>query len=61
VPGVAAGKAIVAQQQVVPVVEVAAAPGVAAGRVVVNVKQVGWMPVASGPVHSVCSMEYDLN
>ena len=46
-PGVAAGKAIVAQQRVVPVVE--------------NVKQVGWMPVASGPVHSVCSMEYDLN
>ena len=54
-PDVAAGKAIVAQQRVVPVVEVAA------GRVVENVKQVGWMPVASGPVHSVCSMEYDLN
>jgi len=60
VPDVAAGKAIVAQQ-VVPVVEVAEAPGVAVGRVVVNVKQVGWKPVASGLVHSVCSMEYDLN
>ena len=59
-PGVAAGKAIVAQQ-VVPVAEMAGAPGVAAGRVVVNVKQVGSMPVASGLVHSVCSMEYDLN
>ncbi len=59
-PGVAAGKAIVAQQ-VVPVAEMAGAPGVAAGRVVVNVKQAGWKPVASGPVHSVCSMEYDLN
>ena len=54
-PGVAAGKVIVAQQQVVPVVEMAA------GRVVVNVKQAGWKPVVSGPVHSVCSMEYDLN
>ena len=53
-PGAAADKAIVAQQ-VVPVVEVAA------DRMVENVKQVGWMPVASGPVHSVCSMEYDLN
>ena len=61
VPGAAADKAIVVVQQVVPVVEVAEVPGVAAGRVVANVKQAGWKPVASGPVHSVCSMEYDLN
>jgi hypothetical protein len=45
----------VAREQVVPVVEVAA------DKVVVNVKQAGWKPAASGPVHSVCSKEYDLN
>ena len=61
VPGVVVGRAVEAQGQDVPAVEAAEVPGVAAGMVVVNVKQVDWMPVASGRGHSVYSMEFDPN
>jgi hypothetical protein len=59
-PGVTAGRAAVARQDV-PVVGVAEMPGAAADKVVVNVQQVDWMPGVSCRVHSVRRTLLDLN